>query len=278
MIKIGCMDLSFRRYIEAGKMDLEGFIEKAYQMHVDGIEIHSRNLRTTEPAYLRDLRLRAMRRGLPIGYMGVSNDFGKLPEELPFELAKVKSAVDIASFMAIPMVRVFAAWLRTGEDEQVVWKRSISCLEEVAAYGEEKGVVIGLQNHNHLNVTKTGRDIRRILDQVDSPFLTHILDTGQYVGSLGASGPEEAWKVGRSTQAVYESIEETAPLAVYVRCKFYRVQDGEEAWLDYPRIVEILRKAGYNGFLSVVYEGWQAEPAETAVPKALNQLRSLLRG
>jgi sugar phosphate isomerase/epimerase len=175
------------------------------------------------------------------------------------------------------MVRVFVAWLRTGEDEDVIWKRMIACLREVAGYGDKKGVVIGLQNHNHLNVTRTGRYIRRILDQADSPFLTHILDTGQYVGSLGASGSVTGEKDSRSIEAVYESIEETAPLAAYVRCKLYRVQSGEEAWLDYPRIVEILRKAGYNGFASVVYEGWQAEPAETAVPKAIAQLRRILQ-
>ena len=278
MMKIGCMDLSYNDDLTSGKLNLEGFIERAYSLGLDGIEIHSKNLLSDEPKYLWDLRLKAMRRGLPIGYIGISNDFGKPADEIPAEIAKVKHVVDIASFMAVPLVRVFAAWLRTGEPEDVIWKRLIPSLQEAAAYGEEKGVVIGLQNHNHKNVTKTGRDVLRIIEEVGSSYLSHILDTGQYIGSPGAPVPGED-RTGDQAPAnedVYNSIKETAPLAVYVRTKFYRVMSGEEVWLDYPRIIGILKDAGYNGFVSVVYEGWQAEPSETAVPKAVGQLKKIL--
>ena len=68
-------------------------------------------------------------------------------------------------------------------------------------------------------------DVRRIIDGVDNPYFSHILDTGQYVGSPGASG-------ARGTEDpslnFYGSIEETAPLAVHVRCKIYRIQSGTE--------------------------------------------------
>ena len=68
-------------------------------------------------------------------------------------------------------------------------------------------------------------------------------------------------------------IAETAPLAVCVRAKIYRIQTGEEVWLNYPRIFEILRSVNYNGFVSVVYEGQAVEAEKTAVPKAVDYLR-----
>ena len=62
--------------------------------------------------------------------------------------------------------------------------------------------------------------------------------------------------------------------AVYVRTKFYRIDSGTEEWLDYPRIMRMLNSAGYNGCLSIVYEG-QSDPL-TAIEKATKYLRTLL--
>ena len=273
MLKLGCMSLSYKDEFAANKLDLEQFIERAYQLGLDGIDIHTRAFASLDPAYLRGIRMRAFRRGLALSYIGVSSNYGKPQAELAAEVATTKEWIDVAEFMGIPLVRVFAAWIPAGEREEDVWARMMPCLEEVAAYGEEKGVVVGLHNHNHGCVTRTGQDVRRIIEGVNNPYFSHILDTGQYVGSPGASGQR-----GHEDPALnfYGSIEETAPLAVHVRCKIYRIQSGVEEWLNYPRIFEILRGVNYNGWLSVVYEGQDAEAEATAVPKAVRYLRGLM--
>lgn len=273
MLKLGCMSLSYKDEFAANKLDLEQFIERAYQLGLDGIDIHTRAFASLDPAYLRRIRMQAFRRGLALSYIGVSSNYGKPQDELAAEVATTKEWIDVAAFMGIPLVRVFAAWIPEGDREEDVWARMMPCLEEVAAYGEEKGVVVGLHNHNHGCVTRTGKDVRRIIESVNNPYFSHILDTGQYVGSPGASGQR-----GHEDPALnfYGSIEETAPLAVHVRCKIYRVQSGVEEWLNYPRIFEILRGVNYNGWLSVVYEGQDVEAEATAVPKAVRYLRGLM--
>ena len=273
MMKLGCMSLSYKDEFGAGQLDLEEFIERSYGLGLDGIDLHTRAFATTEPDYLRAIRMQALKRGLALSYIGVSSNFGKVQQELAEEVATAKHWIDVAEFMGIPLVRVFAAWIPEGDTEEAVWARMIPCLKEVADHGRAKGVVVGLHNHNHGCVTRTGKDVRRIIDEVDNPYFSHILDTGQYVGSPGASGQR-----GKEDPALnfYGSIEETAPLAVHVRCKIYRIQTGEEAWLDYPRIFKILRGVNYNGWLSVVYEGQDAEAEATAVPKAVTYLRRLI--
>jgi hypothetical protein len=96
------------------------------------------------------------------------------------------------------------------------------------------------------------------------PHLGHVWDTGQYVGSPGASGSGGQG----AADVLYRSLEQTAHLATHVRCKIYRIASGEEEWLDYPRIFRILRQTGYNGFCSVVYEGKndEVEDVRRAVP------------
>lgn len=275
MMKLGCMSLSYKDEFAAGTLDLEQFIERAYELGLDGIDIHTRALASTEPDYLRAIRMQALKRGIALSYIGVSSNFGKPQEQLEGEVDTAKHWIDVAAFMGIPLVRVFAAWVPEGDTEEAVWARMMPCLKEVAAYGQEKGVVVGLHNHNHGCVTRTGKDVRRIIDGVDNPYFSHILDTGQYVGSPGASGQR-----GKEDPSLdfYGSIAETAPLAVHVRCKIYRIQSGTEEWLDYPRIFKILRGVNFNGWLSIVYEGQDAEEEATAVPKAVQYLRGLIQG
>ena len=273
MLKLGCMSLSYKDEFGANKLDLEQFIERAYQLRLDGIDIHTGAFASLEPEYLRKIRMQAHKRGIALSYIGVSSNFGKPQSELDAEVASAKHWIDIAAYMGIPLVRVFAAWIPEGESEEDVWARMIPCLVEVAEHGEEKGVVVGLHNHNHGCVTRTGKDVRRIIDEVGNPYFSHILDTGQYVGSPGASGQR-----GHEDPALnfYGSIEETAPLAVHVRCKIYRIKNGTEEWLNYPRIFDILNGFNYNGWLSVVYEGQDVEAEATAVPKAVQYLRTLM--
>lgn len=274
MMKLGCMSLSYQKEFAAGQLGLEGFIDRAYQLGLDGVDIHTGAFASTEDAYLRRIRMLALKRGLALSYIGVSSNFGKPAEQLEAEVATAKKWIGVAAQMGIPLVRVFAAWVPEGDTTEAVWARMIPCLKQVAEYGQQQGVVVGLHNHNHGCVTRTGKDVIRILDEVDNPYFSHILDTGQYVGSPGASG---ANGVEDPSLDFYGSIALTAPLAVHVRCKIYRIQTGEEAWLNYSRIFEILRKVNYNGWLSIVYEGQQVEPEATAVPKAVKYLRRLMQ-
>jgi hypothetical protein len=101
-------------------------------------------------------------------------------------------------------------------------------------------------------------------------------------------GPAQTWRrcgLASTTAArpedpgrydVYGSIARTAPQAVLVRAKLFRVKSGKEEWLDYDRIFRILRDVRYNGFVSVVYEGWRDMDAPHAVPNGVKFLRGSL--
>ena len=242
-------------------------------MRLDEVALHARHFVSTDAVYLRRLSHLCLQKGLSIYYIGVYNDFGQDPETCSNYLSQIKDWIDRADYMGVPVLRIFAASVKSGDNEQSVRERMIPYLMETAEYGEKKGVIIALQNHNHGNVTHSGKVVRSILKAVNNPYFSHILDTGQYIGSPGASG---AGSMKTADERLYENIAETAPLALHVRAKFYRIQSGEEAWLDYPRILKILEGVGYNGGITIVYEGWEAEEAETAVPKAVAYLRRVM--
>ena len=264
MIKIGCNSLS------VPEMSVEEFLEQAYEWRLDTVDIHRRVLDSTDPAYLLEIKQRLLEYGLPLGYIGVSGGFVGDEEHLQGQIATHKEAIDVASFLGSPIIRCFGGNLPSAAaDPDDYWDPMVRAMREVAIYGAENGVIVGLQNHDNNNMASTADNVIDILADVDHPNFTHILDTGQWEGSIGAS-PRGDYDPAVD---IYDHIARTAPYAWYVRTKFYRVETGEEAWIDYDRVFEILADVGFNGYISIVYEG--EENRVEAVGKAVHQLRAL---
>jgi sugar phosphate isomerase/epimerase len=270
MMRLCCLSLSFRPEFAAGQMDDLKFIDLCAKLELDGVDFNLSNLRSQERDHLKKVKKVCLENGLSIACLGVSNNFG---QPLENQMKMVRQGIDTALFLGAPVVRLFAGTVRDGQKREEVWKRVTDGLRQSAEEGEKAGVVIGLQNHNHTNIAATGDDVTRLLKDVDHPWCKHILDTGQYLGSLGASGakPEDPGKYD-----VYKSIAQTAPLAVFVRAKLYRIKTGKEEWLDYDRIFKTLRGVKYNGFVCLVYEGWKDMDAMHAVPEGVKFLRGYL--
>lgn len=273
VIKLGLQSLSYRDAFIANEIDMFEFLQRCADMRLDGVDLHYTHFESTEDNYLNEIRRFCLSHGLYLSYIGVSNDFGKIGGELEKNKDMVKTWVDVAARMGVPMVRTFGAWIPEGEEVENVWERLIDAQKDVTAYARSKSVHIGLHNHNHGCVPATGEQTLRLLDAVDDEYYTHILDLGQYRGSPGASGAH-----GRPDPAYdfYGSIAASAPRATHIRAKIYRIASGEEKWLDYDRIMPIVRDVGFNGWMSIVFEGQDEIDESTAVPMAVNYIRSML--
>ena len=274
MIKLSLQSLCYRDTFNAGKITMLGIIEKAAEYQMDGVDLHFAHFASTDREYLEKVKQACLKHGLHMCYIGVSNNFGKTGDDLREQINLMKKWIDVASRMGIPMVRAFGSWLPEGETEESAWVRLVASTKEVAEYAQSKGVVVGLHNHNHGCIPAIGDQVIRLLDDVDNPYYSHILDTGQYRGSPGASFGERGKEDPQWN--FYGSIETSAPRAVHVRAKIYRVASGEERWLDYDRIFPIIKKSRFNGWMSVVFEGQDELDELTAVPLANNYLRSML--
>ena len=97
MIKIGCAAYSYREYLKDGRMRYEDFIEEAYKIRLDGVELTLYWLPSKEKLYFRKLKRLSLFHGLPISCAGISTDFCN-PDlsERKKEIEKVKEGLDIA--------------------------------------------------------------------------------------------------------------------------------------------------------------------------------------
>jgi sugar phosphate isomerase/epimerase len=182
-----------------------------------------------------------------------------------------KHCVELAAQLGIPCVRLNSGRWKTiqsfddlmkvkgdepplpghTQDEAFDW--CIQSIEACLPAAEKAGVMLALENH--WGLTTRPENLLRIYKAIRSPWLGINLDTGNFPGDP------------------YAGLEQLAEHAVIVQAKTYY---GGGKWytldLDYPKIAGILRKASFQGWVSLEMEG--EEDAVTAVPKSLAVLRS----
>ena len=261
MIKIGCNSLALR------DLSAEDFIRTAAELRMDVVDFYCGVLASHEREYLASIRLLCLERGLPIGYIGANALLQGTAAENREQIADAKRQVDAAAFLGAPLIRVFCATVpATAPDGEPMWPSMIAGYQEIADYAVRHGVSIGLQNH-----PSTGEEMLRIRSDVDRRNFGLLMDTGQWVGAPGAPPKGES----DPTVDYYAYMEQTIPFATYIRCKFYKVEGGTEEWLDYERIADIILRSGFNGCISIVYEGQETDTVQQ-VRLAAAQLRALL--
>jgi sugar phosphate isomerase/epimerase len=262
MMRLSCMSLSYQHCFERKEMDLLTFLEVCRNLNLDAASFHIRNLGKTTPEYLKTVRRKYFDLGLSPGAIGVTTDFGLSKEKLPEELEKTREGIRVAMYLGAPTVRVFAGSAPNESRREEAFKRAIEGLRKVAEEGATAGLPVSLQNHNHRALVRTGQDVVRLLREVGHPNLTLILDTGQFAGSKGASDEKLP---GIRGDDLYQSIQQVAPLARYVRAKIYEFDaSGREQWIDYDRVFNILRSVHYHGIVDIVYEGKGDEKVDVA--------------
>lgn len=268
--KIAVSTYSFWHF-KGEKYPIEKVIEQADKMGFDGVELLHRQFASEDKAYLNKLKQMAFDRGLSLPMLSIHQDF-VFPDaaERQKHIDHTKNMIDLAAQLAIPAVRLNSGRWKTiasfddlmkakgdepalpgfKQEDAIGW--CVDSIQKCLPHAEKAGVKLCLENHWGLT-TKT-ETLLEIWKKVNSPWLGINMDTGNY--------PVDP----------YPEIAKLAPVASIVQAKTYY---GGGVWytldLDYKRIAGILKKAGFNGWVSLEMEG--NEDAMTAVPKSLKVLR-----
>ncbi len=269
--RIGVSTYSYWRYRRDSKLSIAECIDLASEAGFDGVEILHVQMQDESNGHLQSLKQRAFRHGLDLcGFSTHQSFVSPDPDFRKKNVEHTLRCIEIAYKLGIPTIRVNTGRWGTSKDFNELMKNRgieprlkgytdedgfgwvIGSLEKCLARAEECGVVLGLENHWGLGRTADG--VMKIVDAIDSPWLQTTLDTGNFL------------------EKPYCQMERMAPSTVYVQAKTYY---GGGTWytldLDYGRIAEILRNAGYQGYISLEFEG--KEDHRTAIPKSLAMLR-----
>jgi sugar phosphate isomerase/epimerase len=258
MMKLGNSSWSFHRTFEEKKLDMFSWIRKCKEdLGHDGVELLDTHFASRDESYLKKIKDLTAELKLEIYCLSICSNFGLSDKsKRQQQVEDLKKWIDAGCYLEVPVVRYFAGRAEDGDNEKA-WPGMVEATKECLDYAASKGVVFALENHNHNGFIRTSKDVLRLFNEINSPQLKMCLDLGNFTD-------------------LYTSIEATAHLSAVVHAKILDLdKDGTEKKLDYERIMKILKKANYNGYLSIEYEGKEDEL--TAMPRASAYLRKLIK-
>ena len=220
-------------------------------------------------SYIDDLRKKAADLGIAISGTGVRNNFTTADAAVRQQgVEHIKQFVEVAARLGAPVIRVFAdtqmraqTWetVAPGKKRSEVQDWIVANLRECAEHGKKFKVKIGVQNHG--DFLKTGEDLMALVNAVGSEWCGPIVDTGYF-----------------KSADPYKDMALVAPHAVNWQIKQSPLGEESEVPTDLVKLVTIVRKSGYSGFLPIETLSPQGKPYDpyTVVPAFEKQVKDAI--
>jgi len=275
-MKLSVSMYCYVRAVKAGQLDLVGFVKEAARIGADGVELL--DFFYQDPVSERGpLKECLQEQGLPCPVFSVANNFVKpSAEERAAQVDRIRFGVDEAVFFGARTVRVFAGDVTPGVSFEDARTWIVEGLSEAADYAHDRGVRLALENHGKL----AGRS-----DQVKGLIEDVRAKTGH--DALGANPDTGNFML--VDQDSVEAVAELSGVAAMVHFKDFATGDGPfvslagqtfrgtvigDGEVDLPGCVAALRQGGFDGWLSLEYEG-DGEPFGE-VERSVRNCRTLL--
>ena len=263
-MKIGVSSYSFGYYARHSGASYNDLCDKAKEMGYDGIEfvdLHGDDI----PAIAKAIRAHCAKIGLEVTAYTVGADF--LKDDLQAEIARVKGCVDITELLGAKVMRHDACWgFKTPKSHQT-YRDAIAviapAIREVTEYAAKKGIRTCTENHGFF--IQEAYRLEELIRAVDHPNYGWLIDIGNF-----ACADEDS----------VHAVAIAAPYAFHVHAKDFLIKSGRmidpgEGWfksrggnylrgtvighgeIQIPQCVALLKAAGYDGYLSVEFEGME---------------------
>jgi sugar phosphate isomerase/epimerase len=260
-MKLSLAAYSFRDYLQ-GKlqpnMTYPEFVDRAAAYPIDAVELTEYYFpKPLTDEFIAKIKRQCHLHGLDISGSPMGNVFthpvGPARDK---EIERVKAWIDKCALLGSPAIRIFAGNAQPGQSLADAQKATIECIEACADHCAQRGVMLALENHG--GIVAEADSLITIIKGVKSEWCGINLDTGNF-----------------RTEDPYGDMAKCAPYAITAQVKTEITVKGQgKQQADLKREVQILKDAGYRGYVTLEYEA--AEEPLKAVPRILEQMRALL--
>lgn len=258
-MRSGLVAYSYRTQLAAKSMSYEDLIRKIADWGLDGLDCTVYwfpEAPNTPNDYLARLRRTAYQFGVAIYNAGVRVQLCQPTRELQVaQFENIRKWVDLTERIGASHMRVFGGPIPKGATEQEAISWAAEVLKRGAEYAGERGIILGVEDDGGL--TTTAEPTIAIVKQAASPWVGINTDSG----NLPRNG--------------YAQFEMMLPYTTSVHLKSHiSGEEGNKEPADWDRLLGMLGRAGYKGYVGLEYE---AADTEAEIPRLAAALRAAVR-
>ena len=160
--------------------------------------------------------------------------------------------VDAAQAMGCHSIRVNLG----GSEEKNEWTQaSIDGLTKLSTYAQNKNINVTVENHG--GFSSNGELLANVMQQVNMDNCGTLPDFGNFCMKWAE------WPACDDWYDRYKGMKELMPYAKAVSAKSMDFdENGDEKNTDYVKMLQIVKDAGYSGYIGVEYEGRELSEEE----------------
>lgn len=243
-LRMSLAEWSLHRTLHSGQMSNLDFPSKARSFGIGAIEYVNSFFKdkALDQKYLSELLRRCDDEGVHSLLIMVDGE-GQLGHQDSAQRAKAVQNhhrwVQAAAHLGCHSIRVNAAG---GGEWSEAMKNAADGLRSLCQYGDEFGINVIVENHGGLS--SNGAWLAGVMEMVDHPRVGTLPDFGNFRISRNESYDR------------YQGVTELMPYAKAVSAKSHEFDEaGNEKHTDYKRMMDIVRAAGYTGYVGIEFEG-----------------------
>jgi sugar phosphate isomerase/epimerase len=251
--QISLAEWSFHKALFANEMTNLDFPKVTRELGIDGVEYVNQFFKdkAKDEKYLGELKKIAKNEGVT-NVLIMCDGEGMVGHPEKAERVKTvenhKKWVDAAAFLGCHSIRVNAGSRGTYEEQQ---KLAADGLHMLCEYGDTQKINIIVENHGGLS--SNGDWLSGVMKMVDHKRVGTLPDFGNFM--INRDTGEEYDR--------YKGVELLMPYAKGVSAKTNVFNAaGNEANMDYYRLMKIVDEAGYKGFVGIEFEGTELSERE----------------
>ncbi|WP_167604760.1 sugar phosphate isomerase/epimerase family protein [Maribellus sediminis] len=254
--KMSLAEWSFHRALFANEMSNLDFPRVTRELGLEGVEYVNQFFKdkAKDEKYLAELKKIAKNEGVKnVLIMCDGEGMVGHPEKAEREktVENHKKWIDAAAFLGCHSIRVNAGSRGTYEEQQ---KLAADGLRMLCEYGDTQKINIIVENHGGLS--SNGEWLSGVMKMVDHKRVGTLPDFGNFTINNQT----------RETYDRYKGVELLMPYAKGVSAKSHVFdKNGDEAEMDYYRLMKIVDEAGYKGFVGIEYEGSELPEKEGVI-------------
>ena len=280
---ISVSSYSFAQYVDEGKLTYPGILAKAKELGfstVEFIDMPGENHEEQEALAIK-LRAEADRLGMAIsGYTVSANLYKNNPEEDKKEVVRLKKQIDLAHILGAGFFRHDACWrlYKTGNGRSfdLMLPAIAASARELTEYAAQYGIRTCVENHG--KIAQDSDRMERLFNAVNHGNFGLLVD----IGNFCCVDEDSVTAVSR-----------LAPYAIHVHAKDMHLRTEPESGfsptrgfgyfkgavlgegdIDVRRCLEILKSVGYDGQISIEFEG--SEDCIESIAKGRRYLETCL--